>query len=616
MENKLNKNPLHLAVEESNLIKIKNLAGKNFINQQDTFKNTPLHLAIKAGDLKIINELLKYDFDPEIKDESGFDILDLAIKNKNSVVIGRIIDKFKPENKPELLFFAAKYYPEIIPLLISKGYKKDYLNEKGENLLMEYLKYNDNFPNFPTTIDHFDSQRNTPLHIYLIYQNDIHLDIIEKFEPYFYTIPNKSGMTPLDLLIIEHNRNDLFEHLVKKHKININERDNLGNTLLHRLAKKGNEKLIELLLDLGADINLQNVKGDTPLHLFFKNKLPLNYHKIMELCPNLFIRNKLGKVPLFYARGQIKVKLDKTFIPHIDKILSECKIFNKKLNKKLISVNKNNSGYTLFTGTGLNEIMGIAYLKQKYSDLCFVLGPEKIYSGIGDTNRFVIDYSKYNIIWDGKVIEFPKDFKNHFKMLMESPGCRFLIVPITLIPIVPEESLHANYLVIDKTKKIAERFEPHGGLSQYFYCTDNLDSEIIKELGITFQYYRPIDFLPIVGFQTLQSYENFVYLLNRVGDPEGFCAAWGLYYLDLRFANPDIPPKELVKIGIEELLADSRELTDFIRDYSAYIIKERNGVLNKIVKKKNIIEEKLSGSQMKKIESYIRDLFKSPPSTS
>lgn len=610
MENKLNKNPLHLAVEETNLIKIKNLAGNDFINQQDTFKNTPLHLAIKTGDIKIINELLKYNFDPEIKDEAGFDILDLAIKNKNSVVIGKIIDKFKPENKPELLFFAAKYYPEIINLLISKGYKKDYLNEKGENLLMEYLKFNDNFPNFSVIIDHFDSQRNTPLHIYLIYQNEIHLDIIEKFEPYFYTIPNKSSMTPLDLLIIEHSRKDLFEHLIKKYKsnININERDNLGNTLLHRLAKKGNEKLIELLLDHGADINLQNVKGDTPLHFFFKNELPLNYHKIMELCPDLFIRNKLGKTPLFYARGQLKTKIDKTFIPHIDKILGECKLFKNKLNS--INKNKNITGYTLFTGTGLNEIMGIAYLKRKYPDLCFVLGNENLYSGIGDTNRFVIDYSKYNILWDGKNLELPKDFKIYFTKLINEAKCRFIIIPITLVPIIPEESLHANYLIIDKERKIAERFEPHGGLSQYFYRTDNLDSEIIKLLDIKYKYYQPIDFLPIVGFQTLQSYENFVYLLNRVGDPEGFCAAWGLYYLDLRFANPDIEPKLLVKLGIEELLADSRELTDFIRDYSAYIIKERNGILNKIIKKKNIIEEKLSSSQMKKIETYVRKLFK------
>jgi hypothetical protein len=253
--------------------------------------------------------------------------------------------------------------------------------------------------------------------------------------------------------------------------------------------------------------------------------------------------------------------------------------------------------------------MGIAYLKRKYPELCFVLGNDKIYSGIGETNRFVIDYSKYNILWDGKKLEFPKDFKNYYNKVITEGSCRFIIIPITLVPIIPEESLHANYLIIDKQKKTSERFEPHGGLSQYFYRTDELDSEIIKHLEIKYQYYRPIDFLPIIGFQTLQSYENFVYLLNRIGDPEGFCAAWGLYYLDLRFANPDIEPKELVKLGIEELLADSRELTDFIRDYSAYIIKERNSILNKIVKKKNIIEEKLSSSQMKKIETYIRNIF-------
>jgi len=46
----------------------------------------------------------------------------------------------------------------------------------------------------------------------------------------------------------------------------IDGRDEHGNTLLHVAAQNGHKKLLKLLLRRGANVNLQNNKGNTPLH--------------------------------------------------------------------------------------------------------------------------------------------------------------------------------------------------------------------------------------------------------------------------------------------------------------------------------------------------------------
>lgn len=55
----------------------------------------------------------------------------------------------------------------------------------------------------------------------------------------------------------------------KEHKsyIDINIADEQGNTSLHGACLEGNKKFVELLLQLEARVNLQNLKGETPLHL-------------------------------------------------------------------------------------------------------------------------------------------------------------------------------------------------------------------------------------------------------------------------------------------------------------------------------------------------------------
>ena len=68
--------------------------------------------------------------------------------------------------------------------------------------------------------------------------------------------------------------------------------------------------------------------------------------------------------------------------------------------------------------------------------------------------------------------------------------------------------------------------------------------------------------------------------LSNISDPEGFCGAWSLWYADLRLSNPSKEPRELIEIAIESITEDKKiKLRRFIRNYSVFLVKERQAFL-------------------------------------
>lgn len=74
--------------------------------------------------------------------------------------------------------------------------------------------------------------------------------------------------------------------------------DDHGSSLLHRAVEKQEIKLVELLLNCGADPNVRNKMGYTPLHL----AVLYNNYNIVEILinnnANVNSRSNSGKTPL------------------------------------------------------------------------------------------------------------------------------------------------------------------------------------------------------------------------------------------------------------------------------------------------------------------------------
>ncbi|RWS22521.1 E3 ubiquitin-protein ligase MIB2-like protein [Leptotrombidium deliense] len=66
-------------------------------------------------------------------------------------------------------------------------------------------------------------------------------------------------------------KNDSIEDLLENNDVEINAKDEKGNSVLHKAAKEGNEELLAILLDNGADINAVNYKLNSALHVAIKN---------------------------------------------------------------------------------------------------------------------------------------------------------------------------------------------------------------------------------------------------------------------------------------------------------------------------------------------------------
>ncbi len=87
----------------------------------------------------------------------------------------------------------------------------------------------------------------------------------------------------------------------------INDVDRDGNTPLHMAVRYTNTPFVQALLDLGADVDVQNNNGETPLMIaiywlhFDQVKL------IMSKNPNVLLRNNEGMTALSIAQQRFKI---------------------------------------------------------------------------------------------------------------------------------------------------------------------------------------------------------------------------------------------------------------------------------------------------------------------
>ncbi|CAB0038587.1 unnamed protein product [Trichogramma brassicae] len=115
-----------------------------------------------------------------------------------------------------------------------------------------------------------------PLHLSLSYGHKRIVDLLLRngADP---NLANAEGLTPLHLIVKSCSDNDeligLFFKIVDEiqRTVQINAQDKLGQTALHYALLGRDKTVVELLLRNGADPNLANVEGLTPLHLIVKS---------------------------------------------------------------------------------------------------------------------------------------------------------------------------------------------------------------------------------------------------------------------------------------------------------------------------------------------------------
>jgi hypothetical protein len=204
---------------------------------------------------------------------------------------------------------------------------------------------------------------------------------------------------------------------------------------------------------------------------------------------------------------------------------------------------------------------------------------EKYYQKINLDYPYKLDFCNIEIIWSYQKIFFPSFFDEEIKKKMKTST--YIIIPIGI-----EISIgsHANILFLDMNKKTLERFEPNGSnyplnLNYNPSLLDSLIESKFKLFDKDLKYISPVNYLPNIGFQMLEILETEK--CKKIGDANGFCGVWCIWWVYQRLLNRDINlyllPTQLIKI----IKLENLSFKSIIRNFSKKITNLRDIYLNK-----------------------------------
>jgi len=294
-------------------------------------------------------------------------------------------------------------------------------------------------------------------------------------------------------------------------------------------------------------------------------------------------------------------------------------IKTEDINKLSFVTTQNTVDITSFSGEDLDLIFGFIYIMKKYPKTCLPILPK---TGSNSYPLFDIGIEWICINKKRRMI-IPRDFISNFKKCQSNKKINYIIILLTFgskygCKTKKISEYHANMLIYDKYNDIMYRFEPNGCIVELELWFEHKDFDIEfenlikKEFGIK-TYKPPKLSCPFLGLQELQVNEKMEHTL----DPGGFCAAWSLFVIDLVLRNPCKDLKNLQLMALKKFQKDQKELTKFIRNFSAFVIKEKSKLFKKLssssqskLQTVGTTVEELPIKDIKKINNYISNKYK------
>lgn len=575
LKDKDSHNSLHLAIYSKNLEIVNLIIDKHpAINSQINTGETSLHIACNLELQSIVQKLLEVGADPNIKDnEHELTPLNYAV-NLNNTEIVKLLIKYKANINSQDFYGRTVYH-----YVVQEGnYDIFFILTMAHSLIEK--------PNF----DIFDADGKTVAHLILETSSTIQKDFLQIILP----------------------------------KANLNIQDNHGQTPMFLICKNGlwKQKYVQdIIKTKKVNIFLKNIRGKRPIDLIDKNDLQkfidlitLSYlHTIRNgneiwkedwenACKKELFENDLSKEEFNIINKYIKINkntkddvcnkiINKKIIDiYQGNTKSDCVFessYPRKKNSTCVKLNEGNSiDFCTFTGMTIDVLFGMIYLLNKHKNAISTITSDfiknedlcKYYASQGININTECEFLNFELIWTHRKLFVPVNFEDIIEQIIVNSKARFIIIPLG---IELREGNHANYLIIDKEINEIERFEPNGSEPPYQFnyspsLLDNVIKTRFQNLIPNIKYFSPSDYLPKIGFQFFDAFEQFE---KKIGDPGGFCALWCVWYADQRISNPTIPRKELVIKIIKSAKQQNISFKNMIRNYSKFITDTRNDIL-------------------------------------
>ena len=179
-------------------------------------------------------------------------------------------------------------------------------------------------------------------------------------------------------------------------------------------------------------------------------------------------------------------------------------------------------------------------------------------------------------------IEFPIAI-DYWRELMINKKVKLIFIKTSVMnrDDITENIYHANWIIIDKVRKVVEFVDPHGfynvediknnkwildlpsNFQNRFVYTNSREDTDFCFIPRDYQIYRYTESCPKIGFQTLESLGVPHFL-----DIKGYCHLWTLFLLDLRLGNPQLTTRDVqVKmiLGLKDKHENKSWIPKFLR---------------------------------------------------
>ncbi|CAB0045119.1 unnamed protein product [Trichogramma brassicae] len=306
-----------------------------------TTGNSLLHLAADWGSKDLIELLLKYGADPNWANTNGLTPLHTICKRDHHDDLTEVFFKVKYENCRQVQVDVQDWWGNtplhyallgsnnmVIESLLKRSVKPNLTNRRGLTYLHMICKrkINDGLAEFffrindekhqTVQVDAQDPFGNTPLHLSLqswpyTINGIFELLLRRGANP---NLADVSGLTPLHIICQRIPKADLVEKFFNicdeiQLTVQINAPDTRqGYTPLHFALVWGYRKIAELLLRRGADPNMTDKDGSTPLHISCMRNKDYNIVAVLFEVSNekhrqvqVNAQDNLGRTPLHLA---------------------------------------------------------------------------------------------------------------------------------------------------------------------------------------------------------------------------------------------------------------------------------------------------------------------------
>ncbi|AQN68354.1 ankyrin repeat protein [Saudi moumouvirus] len=622
--------PLSYSIKYKNIYAIKQLLDKGADANYKSIDNmNALHLAILRKDIDIVKLIINYIKNINSRTLQGSTALHFACSFQLYDMVELLLNNGADQNIIELEYdFQPIFYSviqnnvAITKLLIDSGANPNYQDYLG-NTIIHYCVIDNHIEILDYIINKYNIEcRDTNIFIEDI--NDKETETDYKIDP---NIVNIDGLSIIHLMLYNYNEN--YNKYIKKiiPFANLNYQDNLGNTPLHILVEKNIWRNFSDTFNYKKiNIYIRNNNGTTVFDL-----VPLNERNIFLDIITTSYYNYLKR----YNNGWLlkwQNECSSIELKELDEKKCLDLIRNEILNEKIsLPVKKNKTNITIiqdeivefssFVGSLLDVFVGFKYLTKKYPNTTSLFHSQqdlsvelkRYYQTMGIQENINQHLIHFEIKWIFQRFFAPPNFEELFLNILRSKKYKYIIIPIN---ITLSNGNHSNGLIYNIDQFTMERFEPHGANYPYKfnYNPDLLDEIIYQKVSnilttmygknIKLKYYKPNNYLPKIGFQTLENTE--ISVNKNIGDPNGFCTLWTIWYFDYRIRYGNKNAYRLANNLIKEIKINNYSFRTIIRNYSKNITDLRDAYLSQINRTVNdYLNNKFSISETKNLLNVI-----------